>query len=185
MCQAIPYQSLKVLGDRGPTIFALQAKNGPTLIWNGTDDSVVDIVHHGPDFFKELHRQTASLLGNSKGLFEFGFTPGGGHRPYFITRPVAVWLAKTLKFPNWTADQIENMPETQVSDWAARNGVTSSSLKNEINEGGTLALGNDIPAVNRDLLHALPDAVWSSERDRYVYESWVDHAEAALRSAAR
>src|SRR3982751_1040423 len=29
MCQAIPYHSLRLLGDRGPTIFALQAKNGP------------------------------------------------------------------------------------------------------------------------------------------------------------
>ncbi len=56
MCQAIPYQSLKVLGDRGPTIFALQAKNGPTLIWNGSADRVVDIVHHGPEFFKRTAR---------------------------------------------------------------------------------------------------------------------------------
>src|SRR3954471_22022130 len=140
MCQAIPYQSLRVLGDRGPTIFALQAKNGPTLIWNGSADRVVDIVHHGPDFFNALHEQTAKLLGSSKGIFEFGFTADGGHRPYFVTKPVAAWLAKTLKFPKWTSDQVENMPETHISDWAARNGVISSPLKNEIGEGGTLAL---------------------------------------------
>ena len=184
MCQAIPYESLKVLGDRGPTIFALQAKNGPTLMWNGTADAVVDIVHHGPDFFKELHEKTVDLLGTSKHVFEFGFTPNGGHRPYFVTKPVAVWLAKKLKFPNWSADQIESMPETHIFDWAARNGIVSSSLKNETGEGGTMALGNDIPAVNRDRLHALPEAVWSSERARYIYETWVDRAEAAIRSGA-
>jgi dienelactone hydrolase len=184
MCQAIPYQSLKVLGDRGPTIFALQAKNGPTLIWNGTADNVVDIVHHGPAFFKELHEKTANLLGTSKHVFELGFTPNGGHRPYFVTKPVAVWLAKTLKFPNRSADQIEGMPETHISDWAARNGIVSNSLKNETGEGGTMAVGNDIPALNRDLLHALPEAVWSSERDRYIYETWVDHAKTAIRSGA-
>ncbi|MFL6449369.1 MAG: alpha/beta hydrolase family protein [Bryobacteraceae bacterium] len=185
MCQAIPYQSLKVLGDRGPTLFALQAKNGPTLIWNGSADTVVDIVHHGPDFFKKLQQQTESLLGNSKNVFQYGSTPGAGHRPYFVTKPVAAWLTKTLKFSNWTPDQVANMPETHISEWAARYGVMSSSLKNETNEGGTLALGNDIPALNRDLLHALPEPVWSSERDRYVYETWVEHAKAALRSAAR
>jgi dienelactone hydrolase len=185
MCQAIPYQSLKVLGDRGPTIFALQAKNGPTLIWNGSADRVVDIVHHGPDFFKGLHERTVNLLGSSKNVFEYGFTPDGGHRPYFVTKPVAVWLEKKLKFPNWTADQVENMPETHISEWAARNGITSGSFKNETGEGGTLALGNDIPAVNRDLLHALPDAVWSSERARYVYETWLDHARAAIRGAGQ
>src|SRR3954452_7219971 len=184
MCEAIPYQSLKVLGDRGPTIFALQAKNGPTLIWNGTADAVVDIIHHGPDFFKQLHDKTANLLGTSKHVFEFGFTPNGGHRPYFVTKPVAVWLAKTLKFPNWSADRMKSMPETHISEWAARNGVVSNSLRNETGEGGTMAVGNDIPALNRDQLHALPDAVWSSERNRYVYETWVDRAKAAIRTAA-
>ena len=62
--------------------------------------------------------------------------------------------------------------------------IVSSSLKNETGEGGTMALGNDIPAVNRDRLHALPEAVWSSERARYIYETWVDRAEAAIRSGA-
>jgi dienelactone hydrolase len=184
MCQAIPYQSLRVLGDRGPVIFALEAKNGPTLIWNGTADKVVDITHYGPDFFKQLREQTADLLGSPKHAFEFGFTPDGGHRPYFVTKPVALWLAKTLKFPNWTAEQIQSMPETHISDWAARNGIVSASLKNQTGEGGTLALGNHIPAVNRDLLHAIPDSVWSAERERYVYETWVDRAKAAIRSGA-
>jgi dienelactone hydrolase len=184
MCQAIPYQSLKGLGDRGPVIFALEAKNGPTLIWNGTADKVVDITHHGPDFFNQMRQQTADLLGSQKHVFEFGFTPNGGHRPYFVTKPVALWLEKTLRFPNWSADGIESMPETHISEWASRNGVVSTSLKNETGEGGTLALGNEIPAVNRDLLHALPESVWSAERERYIYETWVDHAKAAIRSAA-
>jgi hypothetical protein len=184
MCQAIPYQSLKVLGDRGPAIFALHAKNGPTLIWNGTADTVVDIPHHGPDFFKQLHQETASLTGTPKHVFAYGFTPNGGHRPYFVTKPVAIWLAKNLRFPNWSADQVESMPETHISEWAARNGLTTASLKSETGEGGTLAVSNDVPAVNRDLLHALPDSVWSSERERYVYETWVEHAKVAIRSPA-
>ena len=28
--------------------------------------------------------------------FEFGFTEGTGHRPYFVTRPVALWLEVAL-----------------------------------------------------------------------------------------
>lgn len=183
MCQAIPYQSLKVLGDRGPAIYALQAINGPTLVWNGSADKVVDIPHHGPDFFSRLHEETVAKLGSAKHVFEYNFTPEGGHRPYFVTKPVAVWLTEKLKFPNWTVDQIRAMPETHILEWAARNHIESNSLKNETGEGGTLALGGDIPAVNRDLLHALPEYVWTSDRDRYVYETWVDHAKAAIRSA--
>jgi hypothetical protein len=185
MCQAIPYQSLKFLGDRGPMIYALHAKRGPTLIWNGTADQVVDIPHHGQDFFASLREHTIAEAGSRKNVFDFGFTPEGGHRPYFLTRPVALWLEDKLNFPNWTKGSIQAMPETHVSEWAARNHVDVSSLKNERGEGGTMALGTDIPAINHGLLHALPDSVWNTQRDRYLYETWVAHAKAAIRSGAK
>ena len=77
------------------------------------------------------------------------------------------------------------MLETHISEWAARNRLNVSSLKNEQGEGGTMALGKDIPAVHHDLLHALPDSAWNTQRDRYLYETWVDHAKAAIRSDAK
>jgi dienelactone hydrolase len=185
MCQSIPYQSLTMLGDRGAVLFALMAKRGPTLVWNGTADTVVDIPHHDQAWFEDLHKRTTAELGSSKDLFEFGFTPGGGHRPYFVTKPVALWLEQQLHFPNWSKKDIETMPETHIMEWAAKNGLTSSnSLKNENGEGGTMALGNDIPAVPRASLHAIPDAVWDSERESFVYETWVDRAKSAISSGA-
>ncbi len=185
MCQSIPYQSLRFLGDRGAVLYALMAKRGPTLVWNGTADKTVDIPHHDEAWFEDLRKRTIAELGNSKDVFEFGFTPGGGHRPYFVTKPVALWLEQQLHFPNWTKKQIEEMPETQISDWAAKNGLTTpSSLKNETGEGGTMALGNDIPAVPRAELHAIPEAVWDAERDNFVYETWVDRAKTAVGSGA-
>lgn len=185
MCQAIPYRSLDFLGDRGAVLLALNAKRGPTLIWNGTTDKVVDIVHHGEVFFEDLRRRTVAELGSSKDIFDFGFTADGGHRPYFVTRPVALWLEDKLKFPNWTKKDIETMPETHERDWAIANGITGpGSVRKEHDEGGTMALGNDIPAVERDTLHAIPDSVWDSERENFIYETWVDRAQAAVRSEA-
>ncbi|MBV9613159.1 MAG: prolyl oligopeptidase family serine peptidase [Acidobacteriaceae bacterium] len=185
MCQAIPYQSLNALGDRPAILYALNAKRGPTLVWNGSADEVVDIPHHGQDFFEDLRRRTAAALGSNKDVFDFGFTADGGHRPYFLTRPVALWLEEKLKFPNWTKKEIESMPETRVLDWAAKNNLsTPPSLVNEHGEGGTMALGSDIPAVPRDQLHAIPEAVWDSERDKYIYETWVDRAKTAISSGA-
>ena len=186
MCQAIPYQSLKFLGDRGPMIYALNARRGPTLVFNGSADEVVDIPHHGQDFFANLRKQTIAALGSSKNVFDFEFAPGAGHRPYFVTKPVALWLEDMLKFPDWTRKQIEAMPETKIADWAASHNVNppGSSVSSEHAEGGTLALGTDIPAVPRSELHALPEPVWESERDRYVYETWVDRAQAAIRAGA-
>lgn len=180
MCQAIPYQSLSFLGNRGPIIYALQARHAVTYVFNGSTDKVVDIPNHGPDFFATLRRDTITTLGSSKDVFEYGFAPNGGHRPYFVTKPVALWLEDKLKFPNWTRKEIERMPETHIGEWAIANGIKDKNSETyEHNEGGTLALGSDIPAVPRAELHALPEALWESQRANYVYESWVERAQAA------
>ncbi|MBV8833029.1 MAG: alpha/beta fold hydrolase [Acidobacteriaceae bacterium] len=184
MCQGGPYQALGFLGDRGAIIYALHARRGPTLIWNGTADEVVDIPHHEQDFFDDLKKRAAAELGSSKNLFQTGFTPDGGHRPYFLAKPVALWLEDKIKFPDWTEKEIRNMPETHISEWAAKNNVPGKGFKNEHGEGGLMALGNDIPSVARDQLHAIPDAVWDSERADFTYESWVERAKTASQSNA-
>ncbi len=185
MCEGIPYQSLRFLGDRSAVLFALNAKRGPTLVWNGSADQVIDIPHHGQDFFEDLRKRTIAEVGNSKDIFDFGFIPDGGHRPYFLTRPVALWLEDKLKFPNWTKKDIEALPETRILDWAAKNDLkTPAGLSNAHDQGGTMALGKDIPVVSRADLHALPEAVWDSQRESYVYETWVNRAKAAITSGA-
>jgi dienelactone hydrolase len=161
MCQGLPYQSLSFLGERGPAIYALNAKRGFTLVYNGTADKVVDIPNHGEEFFAKMHEQTVAMLGNKKDAFEYEFLPGGGHQPYFLTKPVALWLNEKLKFPNWTKKQIVAMAETQMPD-------------------GTMALGTDIPAVPREDLRAIPDVIWNAQEDNFVYEAWRDRAKAAL-----
>ena len=174
MCQAIPYRSLSFLGDRGAVLFQLSPQ---TLIWNGSADTVVDIPNHGPAFFGAMKAQ-------SNNAFEYGFTPGGGHRPYFLTKPVALWLEKKLDFPNLPESEIEAMPETHIATWAADHHLAGAGLRDEQNEGGTEALGNSIPAVPRDLLHALPESVWEENQHRYVYETWAERAETSVRVAA-
>lgn len=39
MCQSGPYNALEFLGDRPAVLFALQAKRGPTFIFNGMNDT--------------------------------------------------------------------------------------------------------------------------------------------------
>ena len=184
MCQAIPYQSLKFIGDRGAVLYALNAKRGPTLVWNGSADTVVAIPTHSESFFADLRKRTAAQLGSSKELFDFGFTPSGGHRPYFLTRPVALWLQKQLKFPAWSSKSIDAMPEVKISEWAAKNNVQARSLASMENEGGTMALAADVPAVPRENLHAIPDAVWQSNLNSYIYETWLERAQVAIRAGA-
>jgi dienelactone hydrolase len=174
MCQGLPYQALRFLGDRGPVLYDLHAARGATLVLNGTDDAVVAVSKMGPAFFEDLRRRTVALHGGERNVFAFGFTQGGGHRPYFLTRTAALWLEDHLDFPNWSRESIAAMGETRISEWAARNGLSADrQYASELGEGGTQALGVDIPAVPRDSLVALPRERWEREKDRYVYESWL------------
>jgi dienelactone hydrolase len=181
MCQAIPYQSLKFLGDRGAVLYDLHAARGGTLVFNGSADDVVGIPGTAQRFFEDLRKRTIALHGSDRNVFDFGLEPGGGHRPYFLTRPAALWLEKRLDFPNWTAESIAKMPETHISEWAEKNGVAMhKQYATELREGGTRALGTGVPAVPHDQLNALPMERWEREKDKYVYETWVREAQARV-----
>jgi dienelactone hydrolase len=181
MCQSIPYQSLQFLGDRGAVIYDLQAEHAATLVFNGDADTVVSIPNMGAPFFEDLRKRTIALHGGPQNVFEFGFEPGGGHRPYFITRPAALWLERHLDLPNWTAESIARMPETHIGPWAQPQNVFIDKLyATELREGGTRALGTCVPAVTHDRLNALPVERWQREKDKYVYETWVKEAQARV-----
>jgi hypothetical protein len=135
----------------------------------------------GQRFFEDLRKRTIALHGSDRNVFDFGFEPGGGHRPYFLTRPAALWLERRLDFPNWTAESIAKMPETHISEWAEKNGVAIDKLfSTELREGGTRALGTGVPAIPHDQLNSLPTDRWEREKDRYVYETWVREAQKRL-----
>ena len=177
MCQAIPYQSLMFLGDRGAALYDLEAARGPALIINGTADDVV--AGEGAPFFDDLRKRTIALHGSEENVFDVMWAPGGGHRPYFLTRPAALWLQAKLRF----AHPMDQLGETHISEWAAAHGVViEKSFATELREGGTRAIGTNIPAVPHDDLNALPRDLWEKDKDRYVYETWLK--EAALRASS-
>ncbi len=177
MCQALPYQALSFLGDRPAVLFALSAMHAQVLIHNGSTDEVVEIPTHGPDFFGDLQARANKLLGNSNNAFDYSFTPNGGHRPYFITRPVAEWLNAQLHFPNWDAI---SRGETKIADWAQANNVPMDRLyATDHREAGTIALGAHIPYIPRERLNVLPEAEWQKQKNEFILESWFDHVRRA------
>ena len=178
MCQAIPYQSMKFLGDRGAALYDLHADRGATLVLNGSADDVVAIPGTGAEaFFQDLRKRTIAMHGSDRNVFDFAFEPGGGHRPYFLTRSAALWLEKRLDFPNWTPESIATMPDTHILEWAEKNGVVMDKLyATELREGGTRALGTGVPPVPHDRLNALPADRWQRDKQKYVYETWVKAA---------
>ena len=84
------------------------------------------------------------------------FFTEGGHRPYFLTKPVAIWLEKQLDFPNWTETEIRSMAVTHISEWAEDNKLLDGNYSTELHAGGTMALGTGIPVIDRDSLNMFP-----------------------------
>jgi dienelactone hydrolase len=178
MCQGIPYRTLSFLPHRPAALYALHRA---ALAYNGLEDTTVAIPRHGEPHFRDLQRRVAELRGSGAG-FEFAFEPGAGHRPWFVTRPVALWLERQLDFPSWTEAAIRALPETHIGPWAQTQGVALDPLyASEHREGGTRALGDGVPGLSRDLLSVFPASEWERERDRLVYESWLAAARRLLR----
>jgi dienelactone hydrolase len=184
MCQGLPYQSLAFLGDRPAAIYALHATRGPTLIFNGLADTVVNIPAHGEPFFHDLRRRTAVLVGKEDNVFDYRLVDGVSHRPFFVTRDVALWLDQKLDFPNWTRADIEALPTTHISQWAAANRVAMDrSYIAEDREGGTPALGQGVPGLSREQLSVFTPEEWTARKGELIYESWVERARAAMEAA--
>ena len=176
MCQGGPYKALRFLGDRAAAIYAMHAKPGATLIYNGLADSVVNMHRiDPPSFFAELRARAGAN-------FDVGFEPDLSHRPYFVTKPVALWLEKQLDFPFWSTGDIESMPTTHISEWARERAVEmDKGYMAEEREGGTPAIGRNVPGLKPESLRVFSEAEWQQNRDRMVWEALVTRAKAAAR----
>jgi dienelactone hydrolase len=181
MCQGGPAQALdSFLPDKGAVLYALNQRRGPTLIMNGTADSIIVSSHSDEAFFNALRTRTEDITGTKAGIFETHWFPGAGHRPNFVTRPGAVWLHQQLRFPNWSEAEINSFGEVHVIEWSAQTGAhVAQSFQKEPSEGGVRALTTDIPNVPREVLQAVPIDEWRQHKDDFVWESWVTRAQAA------
>jgi dienelactone hydrolase len=173
MCQGLPYRSLAGLGDRPAVLYALHAARGPTLVYNGSEDQVVGMPADPKGFFDSLRKRVAARRGTDAGVFDVGFEPGG-HRPYFVTRPVALWLERQVDLPAWTAKDIEAMPETPIGEWAG--GTLERGYASAHHEGGTRALGAGVPRLARETLDVFSPEEWAREKETLIYETWLEKA---------
>jgi hypothetical protein len=177
MCQGLPSQSLRFLGDQAAVLYALQAARGPLLIRNGKVDQVITPQKTFEPFFADLQARTAKLHGSRDGVFEFGFKEGTGHRPYFLEQPAVLWLERQLDFPNWTEARIRALPETHISEWAKRTGVPADA--DEVRGGGTLAVGGDVPGFAREDLSVFSPTEWEARKSELTFASWTAAAKTA------
>ena len=177
MCQAGPWHALSFLGDRPAAIFTLNARRGPTFILNGTNDTVVAIPEHGPKFFDDLRRRTIAMNGSSKNVFQTWFDPGASHRPAWVLKVAAAWLAKNLHFPNWSERKVKSLPVVSIGDWAAATGVPlNRSAMRPDRDAGLEAISAGVPRLTVEQLTVVPLDEWQKRKEEFVYSHWASQA---------
>lgn len=186
-CQMPPYKALLPLGDRGAVLFALNAQRGPTLVMNGANDVVMDIPHHTPAWFADLHARTVALLGPNSAAAQNVFTtivyPDIGHRPSWVERQGVRWLNQQLHFALWTPQTIDTEPTTLIGSWAAANNVYLPDNKPD-REAGLDALGTGFPGIKREDLLVFPDVAFPTLKDRLTYAAWAEKTKEKERVAS-
>lgn len=185
MCQSAPYKALSFLGDRPATLYTMSARRGSTFIINGTSDTVVDIPHHGPDFFADLRHRVIAMNGSDHRVFTTYFDPGASHRPSWMTRTAAEWLDRQLHFPNWTQASIDQMPVISIRDWAASVGYPlNKSYARQDRDGGIEAITANVPLLTAKDTDVLGRSAWDLLKSEFVYASWLERASAQARAEA-
>jgi hypothetical protein len=70
-----------------------------------------------------------------------------------------------------------SMPETKIGDWANTNHIFIDKLyATDLREGGTPALGDNVPGCSRDTLNVFTDSEWQAQRTNYILETWLGRA---------
>lgn len=180
MCQSGPYNALSSLGDRPAVLYTLNASHGSTFIINGTHDTVVDIPHHGPDFFAALSQRVITLNGSDKGVFTTYFDPGASHRPSWMTRTAAMWLNDQLAFPAWRHTHVDTLPQMTMRVWATKVGFPlGKSSGRQDRDAGIEMLAADVPLLTAEQLDVMPRAKWEKKKNQFAYTRWVMAAEKA------
>ena len=73
------------------------------------------------------------------------------------------------------------MPVTRIGTWSEKYSVeTDPAYATEIREGGTMALRDDIPGLNRALLNVLTDNEWEGQKHTLVHEKWRERVRAEI-----
>ena len=183
MCQALPYKALSFLGDRPAAIYALHALARPTLIFNGLADTVVAIPTHGEPFFHDLRRRTAVLCGHAPtDVFDYRLIPNISHRPFFVTRDVALWLEQQARFSQ--LDRRRNRKNAHhahqrlgrgrtTSPWTAATSPKTAKAARRLSARG-------VPGLPREQLSVCPAEEWQKQKAELIYESWVTKARQAM-----
>ncbi len=160
---------------------ALGATHSAILIMNGDADEIIDRDQNGKVWqgtkksVADVERMCPQLrnLGGVKDWLE----PEGGHRPYFLYKEALEWIHHHLSTPNWTLEQIRQLPVVNAGRWCDAHDIKLEPLYGtwRHERGATLADFKLTPNRREDLRCLRPSELGMPE---FTLEGWLDNISA-------
>ena len=104
------------------------------------------------------------------------FEPGGGHRPYFVSKEALDWIDRHLGTPARTAEQIRALPVINSGAWCDAHGIRLETLYGtDLHQRGATLPDLGLRPTPREQLACLkPGELGSPE---FTIEGWLPQIE--------
>lgn len=172
-CSQVPYEDFSEAMTFAE-MTALAAPHAAMLIYNGTQDSVIDHSEGGA----ALQRFTEENVAAAKALLDASATPhmletaweaGACHRPYFLTPRALQWMEKHLA----DTEPASDIATLKYGDWVSAQGQKIEELYNtEQRERGTVVVDVDAKYHDPAILACLPPD--TPPGPEYTFDGWVE-----------
>ena len=182
MCQAGPTNA-RSLPPRPPCrpLHPAARVAATTFIINGTADTVVDIPHHGPDFFADLRQRVIALNGSRPRRLHHLLRPGRQPSPVLGDSPRRR-LAQLGTSLSRMARQRSRRPPHGPASVTGLTQVGASFSKNydrNDRDAGIIAVAAGVPHLTVEQLDVLPCSEWDQHKSDFIYATWLQRAAAA------
>jgi dienelactone hydrolase len=144
LMQAQDYAALRRLGgpyaDRTAMLYALHARSGPTLVINGSKDTVNNLADRGRAFFTNLWQQVGLINGQPTQAQDVIFLYGDGHGPGFLSKASLLWLNHQLRLTHWTDTEIQALPLVPANEWIAAHRLSTGHRKQRLRDDNAMQI---------------------------------------------
>jgi len=181
-CTRIPSQQVRKLCDWNEFL-ALSAPHCALLILNGDADTIIEHRHpvgkeagiawSGNRSAVAFARQVYEELGGDACHVAQWYDPGGGHRPYFLTKTALEWIHRHLGIPRRSLEEIRPLPTVNSGKWCDANSIRLERLYGtQLHQRGLTMVDMNIKALSDKELAVLRPG--EKGDPQYTLAGWLD-----------
>ena len=183
MCTRIPSRHAAAICD-WDELLALVLPQAALLTLNGTADVIIErrppngdepggAAWSGNHLAVAAAKEIAAGLGREANWIDEWYEPGGGHRPYFLSKIALEWIHRHLGTPAMSLDQIRHLPTVNSGRWCDANQLKLERLYGtELHQRGLTLPDVGIRAVPENQLAVLREE--EQGQPEFTLRGWLE-----------